>query len=468
MNQRNAPKFLFGWLALTLGCAAPGDAAQAGNDEPRRAMVLPATTLPDAVARAWDLEQAGQSQQALDALAGFLQEQPDHWRALLIRGRILTDQGQLALAEVDLKHCVRLAADEPSAWLALGVLLHHQLRFRPAAVAFDQALALAPEDAVTANVVGTMEANQGRLHSALHRFAQSRERDAQWQVPSINHAVMVFRLGDRVTAIDELEHVVEQAPELLEARLALADIWLSLGCTASAAQELAAVIRHDEDEFQGVRTRALRTLGTMYAEVGNPDRAISCYEASILESTQPMPIFDDLAVLYRMTGRHDDAAALLRLALRMEDRSCDRLELAEVLDGLGRSSEALVELREAFDHGARNPRLLWALARMEEERGDAERAARVFAVLLQAAETHGSWLGQPEYLSAVIERSHLSNLPQIASPVRATEYLERLRELAANADLAHRELLAADIERVGLPADFLDSELQHGGELQRD
>ncbi len=388
---------------------------------------------------------------ALVQLNEYLESHGEDVEALLQRSRVLSSLGRYVEAEQDLLRCVDLSPDEPALQLVLGILYHQWGQYQKARQCFDNSAVISADDGLLLNFLGNLELSAGRLRSARHYFDRARTVLPGSPVPRMSLAMLEWRLGHGVKAVRQLRELCHDFPDFAQGKLGLAEVLLGLNCPDLACNHLRELVQLSGEEYQELRAQAFRLLGWIYDAAETLEPAIACFEGAILEGDTPLPIFDDLALLYEKVGREEDAIGLLRLAIQLDGRAVDRLHLSRIFERLGRHDEALGQLRDAFEGGARDPAVLGALCRLEERAGNPSLAQDAFAELLRAGEQYPGLASHVDFLVTVAERSLSSKLTGVASTQRGERSLQSLEAAAARAEEHDRARIEAAVKAAGLP-----------------
>jgi len=130
---------------------------------------------------------------------------------------------------------------------------------------------------------------------------------------------------------------------------------------------------------------AYNTLGAVCYDLGLYDRSIGYFEKALFYSDgKAYKSLINLAALYALKGRRDEALAAYREALRMAPWvDAAHYNLGLLLASLGRGDEALAHFREAAALNPYNARTLRMTARLLSGRGDVGGAGQAYRALLR-------------------------------------------------------------------------------------
>lgn len=320
----------------------------------------------------------GQSQQALAELETVLAEHPNNASATLLRGRVLSQQGQFkpAVAAFDAarKHAGgqlsgmqvnMLLASLTEAQLALGDL--------PTAQQTQAELAQRIPDSPLVGLLAT------RIAMAKHDYSAA-VAEAQKLVTAVPGMVSARLLlgtallaqGNLNQAEAQLSQVVRQAPENMEARKLLARVNLQLQRPDVATQVLQSGQQADSsDPDLDV------LLGWANLQRGDNAGAIALLERSVAAQPANSALKLDLALAYMGGGRNDKAVELLRAtAPTPGDTRRDSLLLAALAADKGPAA-ARAEIDKLVAARADDVGVLNLAGLFYARQGEADRARQV-------------------------------------------------------------------------------------------
>ncbi len=252
----------------------------------------------------------------------------------------------------------------------------------------------------------------------------------------------LFAQGQTQEALQIAEKVLETAPldeealvlasraraEMLDRRSEIArlEAWLSAPPEARSwtglRLTLAELYRAERRDADAVRVleatpadaRALGMLGAIAAAHANPQRAIEHYEAALKEQPALSAHRRELADLYRISGRDQEALGLYDELIAARPRDPDiLLERGAIHLKSGRLSDARRDFTRSFELDPELPEACFNLGLAELQAGNESEAEKY---LLRALEL------RPEYAKASL---HLARLYRERGDPRAAEFAER-------------------------------------------
>jgi len=154
---------------------------------------------------------------------------------------------------------------------------------------------------------------------------------------------VVERLHDHEGALHDYQHAVELAPDLVDVRLQLADVYLDQNMPLDALPHLEHLMRQYPE-----RADVQATLGRCQFMLGQPEKARPLLEAAVTHLPDDTPLLIHLAKLDLQEDRPVEAETWLRRALKVDPFDLEAQNtLVESLRVQGRSRDAAVAL-EAY------------------------------------------------------------------------------------------------------------------------
>ncbi len=256
---------------------------------------------------------------------------------------------------------------------------------------------------------------------------------------------------------------VELKPDLIEAQVGLARIYLMAGEIAKAQATVTAVLAADAGNAGG------RTLhAALAAQAGKPKEAMAEAQA-VIDGAKTVPVDASmvLAGLLSNEGRTAEALAVIDRALKAEPRNLGLLQVAALLAGKSPKGDPLATradgyFKTATQEAPKNNELWRAWASMNQQRGDIEGTEAVLRQAVAAlpgegkrqldllnflASSKGVAAAETEYTAAIAAKPRdmalrfgLVQLYQQAN--RPGDAQKVLRDIAASPDDAASQLSA--------------------------
>jgi serine/threonine-protein kinase len=300
-----------------------------------------------------------------------------------------------------------------------------------AKAAAQRAQSLQPDSPAVLSAMGVIERYEGRAERALELYRRATELEPNNADIWRRTAIALQQIGRDDEAIDVGKHAVDLAPDYFATHRDLGVMYFRVGRPQDAIEEFRAVTRIAPGLAEG-----FSFLGASAIALGRDGEALTALQESVrLQPTRSA--FNNLAVLFRMQGRNQEAVTALEKALKAgSDDAAIRLNLGNALQSVGRSSDARVHwqlagdlARAALRANARDAisraRLAYSMARL----GDGELAADE---ALQAAQLAHSDYSVIFWVAMTLE--HTGHRPDIF-PLLEGATPERLRDLRRQPDL---------------------------------
>jgi tetratricopeptide (TPR) repeat protein len=194
--------------------------AQLGDIEGARKTLAILRAQPDStvVEQSWlteaqILQQAGQSDVAIDVLNQALLQFPNSTAVRYSRALIAAEQGDIELAESDLMYVLAQDPENASALNALGYTLADQTdRFDEAEALITRAFELLPDDAAVTDSMGWIAYKQGRLEEAEFYLRQALGLDSNPEIAA-HLGEVLWEMGRKVDARLVWDEALQAAPE---------------------------------------------------------------------------------------------------------------------------------------------------------------------------------------------------------------------------------------------------------------
>lgn len=179
------------------------------------------------------LVKLGRMEDAVDAFAEARRCDPSSFRAHVVFAQYAGQVGRAQDAVAAARTAVELAADDSTAWFALGYSHYLLKQFDEAEVALVKARELGPDDSNNNNNLGLVYLYTGRFAEALACFQRALALDSRSEYAFLNAAIVLRRL-DRWEEADDLRRrfrlrQLHDARELVEASPTSAYAWLRRG-----------------------------------------------------------------------------------------------------------------------------------------------------------------------------------------------------------------------------------------------
>lgn len=332
------------WLAT--GQAKALLAALAGHSlhltEPDRTLLLARAQLA-----------TGEPAQTIETLEPLLARQPPPTEAQDLLAEALARQGKLAQALEHLRTAARLDRKSPEPPLLAGRIEELLGQYPAAERSLAEALKrMRPSEPIAHRVIALIGLTESRLAlGEVASAAKSHKALASLEPEAPETRLLGARIKlahkDLVGGTSELESVVADAPNFVQARLALGAALLERGQLEQAQQQLQQVITRTPDNLQ-----ARKLLAEVQLKLGQPGPALS-----VLTPALNAPSLDpQLLSLFGLAARRSGNSQALLTALERERRAhpqdeATAVNLAAVYLSTGHAAQALSLLESTRDNG---------------------------------------------------------------------------------------------------------------------
>lgn len=348
--------------------------------------------------RAVALEASGQPEAAVAPLRQVLSKREGNLPAVLRLADLLAGLGQAEEAEFLYRAALQSPLGEPAGHAGLGRLALEAGDARSALEYFQKALEAQPQATALRYQLGLAHRELGQLEEARELLAEPGGQAVRYPDPLMIQLALQFgetaagaaQAGhlaeDRDSALVAYRQALEQNPDDLQTRLALATTLLEAGNRSGAEAQFREVLERDPNH-----ATAKMELGTLeILQSGDPTLGIPYFEQVIAAHPDFREAHLRLARALDTAGRTAEAVAPLRRAVELDPRDREvRLRLVRTLLDAGQSDaarldEALVAVRKLV---AESPDFFDARlleGRVLAARAEPEAAAAIFEPLSES------------------------------------------------------------------------------------
>ena len=344
------------------------------------------STIAQRLARAMQLHEAGQLDQADVLYRGILQESPQNPHAIHLLGVLAHQAGRNTEAVEQIQHALAIHGPHPVFLSNLAAVYLDLGRLDEVVTAAREAVRLQPNLANAHNNLGVALMRQAKYDEAAAAFGEALRYQPLYVDARCNLAAIYHRQGKLRDALTLLQETVRFAPSHAQVQNDLGGALLALDQTEQAVPYFREAIR-----LRPMFAEAHSNLGLAMRELGRIEESMECFRASIGLNPNYPGAHDNLAYTLEFQGKVDEARSEFEEALRLDPNNAralagltgltihghHRLEPADVermtalaarddlsLDDRGRLHFALARLRDkagapddAFDHYRRGNEL---------------------------------------------------------------------------------------------------------------
>jgi cellulose synthase operon protein C len=290
---------------------------------------------------------------------------PNHPLGLYLEAVMRARATQYQEAQALMGRTKGLLDNYPPALLLQGVLAYETNNIAQAETYLQKLIAMAPDNPVARRIYGATLMKKGDADGAINTLRPLVEKGQADSRLLALYGTAFARKGDFNTASQFLERAVAAEPNQTALRTQLAMSQIALGQNQKATSELDSVLKVDPNSLQAMLMRGLIDLRT-----GN-------YQAALQNSLAVTKKFPQLAIGYNMVGAAYLGLRNLREAekwfqqalARKADYHEARRNLAQLYRLTGRFDEARRELQRVLDSDRNNVRTMLALADVAQSQG---------------------------------------------------------------------------------------------------
>ena len=324
--------------------------------------------------RAAELQRQGKLQEAAAEYKALLAAHPDYVEALANFGAVLARLGRYEEAVAAYESALRLRPDLAPILLNLGIAHHRAGNFEKAVEVLTQLLAKAPDTLQARQLLGISLVELGRDGEALPHLEKA-------LAGAPNDPAVLYSMGLAYLRLNRPE--MRQVVRILsENPLGIAAAYLLKGQILLAGHEYERAIGELEAaaKLNPELPRLQYSVGLAYLKLGRNKEAIACFEKELRRTPRDFSTLYFLAYLHEADGDLDAARARLDLALRQEPQSPEaNALLGKILVKQNKPADALAPLESAVAKDPVDPDKRYLLARVYQQLGRREDAAREFA-----------------------------------------------------------------------------------------
>lgn len=292
------------------------------------------------------------------------------------QGAALIDQGNLALAEFEIKTAISLSPDYGEAYNNLGIIYKERKQYDQAITYFEKAASLDKTYVAPLSHLGTVYIAQGKLEAAIDILHKALKKDPRFDFAAYNLG-MAYLLKAR----EEGNSNAKQADY------------------AEAEKQLTLAT-----QLNPKLSEAHAVMGDLYAETAQYEKAEIRYKLAIEDNPTNMTLYDQLAAVQRAQGKTSDAAQwkakadVLRRTETAKKKLAEGLQLiteAETLLSSDKPKEAQVSLaraalalQAAVTNNPDQPEARYALGVVYERQGKSAEARAQWEQLLKQFPGH--------------------------------------------------------------------------------
>lgn len=278
-------------------------------------------------------------EQVLQALASWLQQQPDHLRGWIFLGDALQQQRQLDAAENAYRRALRIDPTHASAHEGVGLVLLHQGKLDQAWLHLEAAHKTDPQNPDILVHWGLVALEQGNLGEASKNFEKAIERNVDHHHAWHNLGLAHIKMGNTHKGIQYFQKALELRPNFGLA-------WSNLALAQRDAEQLDNALdsARRATDFKGKSARIWVILGDILTDAGRWPEADAALTMGLQLDSNDSGAYIALAKLRTAQAQYPDAEAAYHHALTLEPNN------PEALGGLGQLEILLARFDVGWEH----------------------------------------------------------------------------------------------------------------------
>jgi Flp pilus assembly protein TadD len=339
------------------------------------------STIAQRLARAMQLHEAGQRDQAEALYRGILQESTRHPHAIHLLGVLAHQAGRNAEALELIQEALAIQGPHPVFYSNLAAVYLELGRFDDVIAVSREAVRLQPNLAHAHNNLGVALMRQGKYDEAAAALEQALRYHPLYIDARCNLAAIFHRQGRLKDALVLLQETVRFTPQHPQVQNDLGGALLALDQIEQAVQHFREAVR-----LRPSFAEAHSNLGLAMRELGRIEESLECFRDSLRLNPNYPGAHANLAYTLEIQGQVDEARKEFEEARRLDP---DNARALAGLTGLAihghhdvdpADVERMAGLVERDDVPLDDRgRLHFALARLREKAGDHEAAFRHYA-----------------------------------------------------------------------------------------
>lgn len=273
---------------------------------------------------------------------------------LVLRGKALKQQGQLAQAADAFQRATQLDPRNAAAWSGIGGVRLDEKNWHEALSAFEMALTLNPKDRDAWNDKGVALDNLGSRQSALEAYERALALDPSFVLGWRNKAQVLAALGNKLGVVDARDHVLKLTPDDIEAWGEKAEALGSAGRTNEALAVMDEAIKHG---FPAKETAFLwYAKAAILIPTNRAQEALVCAEQALALDPLNGDFWYARAVILQLLKRNTEALAAIErcITLNPEDPVDAWDRKAGILLDMARYADAIAAIDRAISLAPKN------------------------------------------------------------------------------------------------------------------
>lgn len=331
--------------------------------------------------QAYQLQSAGQLEEALQLYQQELEQHPDHSDTLYLCGVIYGQQKSYHQAIECIEKAIQLNPQQPIYFYNLANSYKAINEFETAIIHYKKALALNPE-------YGEVYYQLGKLLKDMDFFGDAR----QFLTQAIHYKPEEYRahyhLGEIAQERQNFQQAILAYQKVLELKPKHTDTHCNLGLTYQNLGEMTQAIAHYQEALKGelsTQTRASlgNNLGNIYRERGEVKLAVACYQQALKAEPDFVDAIHNLGCLLDKYGEREQAIPYFQQALTLEPAIDTYCHLARLWKEAYEYDKAHLVYQQALQFAPDSLAVQFGLAEIYLELEQFEEALNIYDKLIE-------------------------------------------------------------------------------------
>jgi tetratricopeptide (TPR) repeat protein len=324
--------------------------------------------------RAVELQRQGALKEAAAEYRALLAENPNYIEALANLAGVLSRLGHYEESVDAYQRALKILPEMPQLLLNLGIAHHRAGQFERAAESLEKVVAKTPDSVQARQLLGISLVELGRDAEALPHLENTLSASSGDAASLYSLGLAYLRLGR-----PELSSIIDQ---LARTASGIAASHLLKGQALLAGHEYERSLAELEQaaKLSSTLPRLQYSIGLALLKLGRNKEAITAFESELARTPRDFSTLYYLAYLHEADGNTESAMERINAAMKIEAKSPEaNALLGKLLVKQNKPAEALPPLEHAVKHDPNDPDKRYLLARVYQQMGRRDDAAREFA-----------------------------------------------------------------------------------------
>jgi tetratricopeptide (TPR) repeat protein len=297
-----------------------------------------------------------------------------------LRASLEAAKGDYEKAQTNLLEAIKKDPESPYLYQKMAIVLKNTKKYKAALFYADKGVELAPENVKARVLLADLYSFTGDDDHAIEQYQKALDLDPKNRRIRLLLTTILIRKGSLPVALENLEILIRQNPELIIAHYYRGRINLEMGHYPEAEEALLKVL-----ELNNTLEPAMFDLGTLYQVTDRPEKAVETYERLVeIYPDNNIATKERLVNLYLKLGQKKKAEQQMEEIKRdSKPGEPGRRALGLIYLRQGRVDESINELDLIVSAWPEDHKSRYYLATAYEEKGDTEKALSHLKLITQ-------------------------------------------------------------------------------------